>query len=279
MSTNNPLAKHFRQPSVYLKLPSQGKYWPEDSLELSASGDLPVYPMTTRDEIVLRTPDALLNGEGVISTIHSCCPTIKNAWHMPNGDIDAVLIAIRVASYGNEMEINSKCPHCENQTSHTVDLNIVLDRVRFPDYSKTMVCEGITIKLKPQSYEVANKANMAAFEEQKMLQNLITDNLEDQEKINEFNLRMNNLNDLNNDLLVGSTEYIETSDGIKVVNVAHIREFFENAQGKIVKQIKTTLESLRKQGELPALTVACDSCAKGYELKVEFDYARFFGND
>ena len=198
---------------------------------------------------------------------------------MPNGDIDAVLIAIRVASYGNEMEINSKCPHCENQTSHTVDLNIVLDRVRFPDYSKTMVCEGITIKLKPQSYEVANKANMAAFEEQKMLQNLITDNLEDQEKINEFNLRMNNLNDLNNDLLVGSTEYIETSDGIKVVNVAHIREFFENAQGKIVKQIKTTLESLRKQGELPALTVACDSCAKGYELKVEFDYARFFGND
>ena len=29
----NPLKKYFRQAKVYITLPSQGKYWPEGSLE------------------------------------------------------------------------------------------------------------------------------------------------------------------------------------------------------------------------------------------------------
>ena len=30
----NPLKKHLRQPKIYIKLPSQGKYWPQNSLSL-----------------------------------------------------------------------------------------------------------------------------------------------------------------------------------------------------------------------------------------------------
>ena len=55
----NPLAKHFRQPAIYLQLPSGGKYWPDGSIDLPLNGQIPVYPMTTRDEISIRTPDAL----------------------------------------------------------------------------------------------------------------------------------------------------------------------------------------------------------------------------
>ena len=29
----NPLAKHLRQPKIYIKLPSGGEYWPGKSLE------------------------------------------------------------------------------------------------------------------------------------------------------------------------------------------------------------------------------------------------------
>lgn len=279
MTNSNPLAKHFRQPSIYLKLPSQGKYWPEDAIELGVNGDIPVYPMTTKDEIILRTPDALMNGEGVVKTIESCCPNIKNAWAIPNGDIDAILIAIRIASYGSDMNVDSKCPHCTGDNTHSLDLNILLDRLKFPDFSRPVMCEDLQIKLKPQSYAVSNKANMAVFEEQKMLNNLFVDEVDEQTKQNEFNLRMKNLNDLNNDLLVAGTEYIETADKIKVTDASFIREFFENAKSNIIKKIKTSLEEITKQSELPPIKVNCDTCEKQYDLRVEFDYARFFDND
>jgi hypothetical protein len=56
----NPLKAFFRQPAIYLKLPSDGAYWPEDAIEFPANRELPVYPMTAVDEITYRTPDALV---------------------------------------------------------------------------------------------------------------------------------------------------------------------------------------------------------------------------
>ena len=98
---NNPLAKHFRQPAIYIQLTSQGKFWPENTLELPVTGKIPVYPMTARDEITLRTPDALINGTSVVEVVQSCCPNIKDAWEMPSIDVDSTLIAIRIASFGH----------------------------------------------------------------------------------------------------------------------------------------------------------------------------------
>ncbi len=48
---NNPLFKHFRQPAIYLKLPGQGRFWPEDAIDIPPTGEIPVYPMTVKDGI------------------------------------------------------------------------------------------------------------------------------------------------------------------------------------------------------------------------------------
>ena len=103
----NPLFKHFRQPAIHIKLPSEGQYWPAGSVEIPQTGELPIYPLTTRDELTLRTPDALMNGSSVVDVMQSCCPSIKNAWDMPSVDVDAILIAIRIASYGHELEVGA----------------------------------------------------------------------------------------------------------------------------------------------------------------------------
>jgi hypothetical protein len=75
----NPLSKYFRRPEIYYKLPSNGRYWPENSIELPVNGEIPVFPMTNADEITLKTPDALMNGAGIVSVIQSCCPNIVDA--------------------------------------------------------------------------------------------------------------------------------------------------------------------------------------------------------
>ena len=70
----NPLSKHFRQPVLHLSLPSRGRFYPDDGLDMSATGTVPIYPMTVRDELALKTPDGLMNGQSVYEVIKSCCP-------------------------------------------------------------------------------------------------------------------------------------------------------------------------------------------------------------
>ena len=92
VNSNNPLQKHFRQPAVYLRLPAGGRFWDSKALEMPESMEIPIYPMTIKDEITIKTPDALMNGQGVVDVIHSCCPSIKNAWATPSVDLDAIFI-------------------------------------------------------------------------------------------------------------------------------------------------------------------------------------------
>ena len=93
----NPLASIMRQPKIYISLPSKGQYWPPDSLKVSDNQEYPVYSMTAKDELLLKTPDALLNGQAVVDVLESCVPNIVNAWDCPQIDLDALLIAIRIA--------------------------------------------------------------------------------------------------------------------------------------------------------------------------------------
>ena len=109
---SNPLQQYFRQPAIWLRLPSGGKFWPPGTLEPTENNEYPVLPMTTIDEITYRTPDALFNGQATVDVIQSCLPAIKDAWKMPMIDMNPVLVAIRIASSGHNINLESKCPAC-----------------------------------------------------------------------------------------------------------------------------------------------------------------------
>jgi hypothetical protein len=272
----NPLAKHFRQPSIYLKLPSQGEYWPEEAIDMPANGELAIYPMTTRDEITLRTPDALINGSGVVSVIQSCCPEIKNAWLMPSIDVDAVIIAIRIASYGNTMTFTGKCPHCETIHDYGLNLHEVLSRVRMPKYENPVIVDNLKVKLYPQPYFDLNKSNMLQYEEQKLLQAIQKTEMPPEQRSVEINKQVERVIEINLETLVTSTQYIEMDSGVQVKNKEHIKEFYINCGSSTVKKVQEKLGELSQEGALKPLTVNCESCTKTFDIQVVFDYASFF---
>jgi len=275
----NPLARHFRQPVIYTKLPSRGQFWPEGSIDIPVTGEIPILAMSTKDEVILRTPDALLNGQGVIDVIQSCCPTIKNAWETPSIDVDSIIISIRIASYGNNMEFTSTCPHCNTQHDYSVDLGVVLQGIETPNYSRGVDVDGLKIKLRPQPYFSLNKTNIIAFEEQQLLRSLqmIEDNSDEAQA--KFNAQLNKLIDLNIMITADSTESITTEDGQLVTDRSFIKEFYTNCDNKTVKAVKARLDEYNKQANIKPFNVICseEDCAKPFDIDIIFDFASFFG--
>jgi hypothetical protein len=271
----NPLYKHFRQPAIYLKLPSLGRYWPDNAIDIPSTGEIPVYPMTVRDEIILKTPDALMNGEGVAATIQSCCPNIKDAWKLPQCDLDAVLIAIRLASYGSDMDIGSTCPHCKEPNDNVVNLRILLDNLAVPAYD-TLTLDGLSINFKPQAFETMNNANLALFEQEKLINTITNSELSDDEKQKQFQTLMPKLTDLNVMSLVYCIESIELSDGTEVTEQKYIKEFIDNCDRNTFIAIKSKIEEINTNNKIAPLDIECNSCTKSYKTELNFEASNFF---
>jgi hypothetical protein len=272
----NPLRAHFRQPAIYIKLPSRGQFW-INGLNLPENGELPVYPMTARDEIILRTPDALLNGQGIIDVIESCCPNITNAWSMPSVDVDALLIAIRIASYGNNMAFDTTCPHCRAEHQYETGLSGFLDSIQAPNYSKKLVHNNIQIKLKPQDYRSLNETNQIKYEEERLLNTLASPEVSEDVRVTEYKKHLERLVNLNAKVLVDNTEHIELVDTGSIVSEPEfISEFYFNCDADICKDLRKAIEEISRQGAIKPQTAECQSCSKSYEVPLMFDYSNFF---
>jgi hypothetical protein len=48
---HNPLANYFRQPKIFVALPSKGLFYPEGALDVSETGEYAVYAMTYKNEL------------------------------------------------------------------------------------------------------------------------------------------------------------------------------------------------------------------------------------
>jgi hypothetical protein len=278
MSQNpNPLRQFFRQPAIYFRLPSEGRYWPEDALELPPTQEIPVYPMTAIDEITYRTPDALFGGQATVNVIGSCIPCIHNAWQMPSVDVNAVLVAIRIASYGHAMDISSVCPSCGHEGEYTTDLRTSLSKIGCANYHEPHAWGDLEFQFRPLNYQDQNSINLAQFEQQKMISNIQSSDLSEEEKVTKLGECLQNVTTLTIQSLARCTMSIRTSTAI-VTDSEHIEEFFKNCERKLFMEIRDYVIALREPSELPLLDVKCESCEFEFKQALVLDQTSFFGN-
>lgn len=277
MTNPNPLQKYFRQPAIYIRLPSDGRYWPQGTLEMPANRELAVYPMTAMDEITNRTADGLFNGESVVKVIQSCIPGIKDAWYIPSVDLDTVLVSIRIASYGHEMEFESKCSHCSEDNTFALDLRAVLEQIVMPDYEETVKYGDLEIYFQPLNYRSVTDNSLEQFEDQKILQSLAEAELPESEKMEILQGALYKLARLTMNALGDSISMIKAGDDI-VDNKEHIKDFLQNADKKIYALVRDKVQSMRDQSLLKPVTAQCASCNESYETPFTLDNANFFAS-
>jgi len=275
MNENNPLRQYFRQPAIYIELPSQGKFYPQGALNMPQTNKLPVYPMTAIDEITYRTPDALFNGQATVNVIQSCVPDIKNAWGIPSTDVDTVLVSIRIASYGHEMGFSTQCPACQHVSDQSIDLRNVLDSMRPVDYAKPITSGDMEIYFRPMSYQNMSDNNKLQYENQKMLQNIPDGAGTDVDKMSALSKALQEVTAMTVKALAQSIAMVKTPTAM-VSEPEFIEELLKNCDRKLFNEIRDYIVTNKAQSEMQPIKLTCPECKHEYEQTVTLDMSSFF---
>ena len=269
----NPLQQFFRQPKIYIKLPSQGVYCQPGTMQGDVN-NMSVYSLTGMDEIILKTPDALLSGESSVRVIESCVPGIKNAWDMSILDSQVIFTAMRIATFGNEMTVTNTCGKCQEENEYDLDLTRIIEHFSNVQYDNKIVLKDLVIKLQPLNYRQSTDFNLRNFRLQQKIRQAET--IEDQtEQQSMINALFEELSVIQNELYKACVESVEANNKV-VTERVFINEWMDNCDKEIFDNIKQHIEQGREKWKSPTYPVKCTSCQNETNLFVDLDQSNFF---
>jgi len=273
--SQNPLQQFFRQPKIYISLPSKGAFNQPGTLQGPVE-NMPVYGMTGMDEILIKTPDALYSGETTVKVIESCCPVIKNGWDVSNLDVDLILTAIRIATFGNLMEVEHVCPGCKTVNDYTLELSKLIDHYTNCKYDNKIVLKDLVVKLQPLTYKQITEFSIKNAQLQQRIRQ--ADKIEDdKERAELMNALFKDIALVQNEALSTSIESVEVGNTV-VSERTYINEWLENCDKVIFDAIKEHLAKVRAEWESPTHPVECPECGHQSSITIEMDNSSFFAS-
>ena len=283
-NTPNPLSEYFRSPKLYVRLPSGGKFYTDDVVEYPESGELPIFPMTAKDELIMKNPDALLNGEAVSQLITSCVPNVKNVREMISNDVDVLLIAIQGATHGDDIEVTAPCPSCENAITGIASVEGAIESmVELEDIYQVEAAQDLKIAIKPFKYKNTIEAGIASFQSSRSLQ-VLGELPDDMDKLKVFNESFMKMADMNYQLIIDAVYSVtigKGKDSQVITDREHIKEFLDNCEATIGKAVETAVTEVNKIGIQKTMMFTCEECEvekgpKEFEAGINFDPVNFF---
>lgn len=271
----NPLSQWYRQPKIYIRLPSNGEFYPPGSLDVSSTGEYPVYAMTAKDELMFKTPDALLSGQSTVEVIKSCVPAIRDPWKMPSLDVDVILMAIRIATYGENMELTAGCPECDAENDYVFNLVNFISRAQTFEYQSVINLDPLVVHVRPYTYQEMTKTGLKTFEQQRVFSIINDDNLSDEKKLQMFGESFIKLTELTIDIIAGCIDHIESPAGT-VNDQTQIKDFLNNSPKEIFEKISNHITSLKEKIEIPPQDAECKECNSKFKLPITMDQSNFF---
>lgn len=247
------LQSALRNVALTTKLPCDSSWYSSDIIEYGLNNEVEIYPMTHSDEILMHNPDALFSNNAVSKIITSCCPNIKNVGKLLNPDIEPLLLAIKIASIGDEIEIYNVCPQCFETYN------------KASDEEKAKLLEDKKVNIEPQTFIFDARH---CLETMSPLQNNLYVNITDKVKVNlkpltlaestEYELNDFNIKNTIQHYIMDSKEYEENAKMFSdIENWKKNREKNEDFNELLIKldeivkkMIKTSIKSIEYNGEI-----------------------------
>ena len=274
----NPLKAYFRKPGLWVKLPSQGKFYNQKPMDLNDMGEIPVYPLTAKDELMLKNADALLNGHAISQVIKSCTPSIVDPENMPAVDLDSILVAIKRCTYGEHMDVTTKC-NCENakETSIRIDLNALISEIKVIDeIAPIEFGNGIKVFIKPVTVKNILRLNWVQYEQVRSLQLAEQQNLDEQSKMSVLQKSYTALTNESVKVVSGCIDTVLLPDGTAVSDPALIEEWVVDLSKPDYSNLERSIMNTNTKGVTKEFTVHCPECNENYTSTLDLNPTTFF---
>jgi len=274
---SNPLKQYFRTFKMYLKVPSGTSYYPEGSIDFTDTGEIGVLPMTGKDELALKNPDGLLNGEAMIEVLKSCVPAVKNPRILLTNDIDALITAIRYATFNDTLETTLNCPKCGVENTFKLNLQYALDNMEYLDPEYVVNLEsGLSIFVKPHSFPDVLRALQAQFEQNKLARAVESETLTDEARSNIFTNAFAKIAITRYELMCnGIVKVVDEANNINVTDKKFIKEFLQNIDKKSLDKIEDLIEEINKIGIKKTFSAKCEKCNHTWQSEIDFNPVNF----
>jgi hypothetical protein len=279
--SDNPLANFYRNKEIYVKLPTQGK-WYTNPPKLTDDGEIGVYPMTVKDEILMSIPDSLYNSESLFELFKSIAPDIEDPYEISMPDVDVILLASRAATYDNKMRVDTDCKHCGEHNEYEVDLAMALSRILVKQESlEVELNDGLTVSLKPNTLKSIAANRIKAVNTTKMLASLGKDEVIPEEMKAMYMSSVETTAAAQFAILADNIEYVQLPDGTKVSELTHILQWLQNSTKRNVDALIKASGKINQNGIENSYDFTCsnEECGKTFKSSIEFNPAFFFNNN
>jgi len=237
--------------------------------------------MTARDELQLKSPDALLNGEAVKNVLRNCVPDVADVGEIPTIDLDAILVAIRMATYGDTMEMEV-AHQCDEKTEHksNVELNLgqLLDTVSYHSGEPVGVPlpNRLVAYIRPYTMSDRNKISMASWEQMSRMQQVDASEADLKKKMSEAGASVNKLIEVTLDIVSNSVIKVVTPDGEEVTDRKFIRDWVVGLEKADFDILDLGIKALMDMGIAKKVKLKCDGCGAEFDAPINFNPSDFF---
>lgn len=273
--SESPLKRYKRIPKLQIDLPSGGRFW--DSSAIENFTELEVYSMTAADEISTKTPDTLFSGETTANIIKNCIPGIKNPWQMPVLDLNTCLSAIRLASFGENFDLQTKCPSCKEENTFSIDLQFMIEYFNNKEWQDVVYVDSLVIQLQPMTYREFTELQKNNFKIQRQIYQHILKMNDSDEKEALLKDAYLQLSGIRANVVLGHIVSI-TVDGEIETNRNEIIDFMKNSDKYIYKAVEEVVIRNTNNWNIPPANVTCsnEECNHTWDLPIDLDYSNFF---
>ena len=277
----NPLKPFFRQATCYVKLPTRSLWYDDNSVETTEDGEVAIFPMSALDDILLNTPDAMLNGQALEKVITNCVPGVKNIKRLMLPDLEAIFVGIKSATNNGKTDYERKCPKCGHDNLYDLSCQALLDQTTFIHDDDTILkfADDLIIYLRPYDFEMRQLFIRREFEEERTLRALDLQNEKEDEmtRAKIIGESVDRLSQITFTLVSRSIAKIQmVATGEIVTNAAHINEWLVGISKTQADLVMEAVNKLNAAGVPKEIAVACTSCGHQWTDSMSFDPSSFF---
>lgn len=256
---HNPLLGDLKLPGRIFQLPSRGLFYKNGELADTVSdAEIHVHPLSAMDEIILKNADQLFSGEAVKTVYPRCMTGVAQPGHLLAKDVDALMLFLRVVTYGPGYEFVAK-HNCAEAKDHSYIADVEqmigtmqsIDPTTLEEKFTVTLQNGQIVKLRPYMYQdsidmVKRNIGKTALTVEDMQRNL-------KDGVCGMVLSVNGTTDRN-----------------------FIAEWVEQLPAQFLNRLAEKMQVLEEWGPNLVWTAQCKDCGEEFKVEIPINPVTFF---